>query len=160
MGMEQYTYHKIVKGHYLTPGETILTQRLIQTLPVLPDLDVRILQALQRGGKLDMDLWHGCDTTHCIAGWAVVIAGPVARKLEKMFIDAGLTTFATGTVAIELYKKAGLEIPDFHADTHTALEDLKRRAHKQIEAKHHDIHSVSVHRRRPVADSDSLAVVY
>ena len=33
---------------------------------------------------LYMDLWHTCPTTHCIAGWAIHLAGEPGRLLEEM----------------------------------------------------------------------------
>lgn len=52
-------------------------------VPVIPELDKRILDAVRSGGgKLDMSLWHTCETTHCRAGWAIVLAGDAGRALE------------------------------------------------------------------------------
>jgi hypothetical protein len=36
-----------------------------------------------------MATWHRCATTHCIAGWAVHLAGPEGYKLEKSLVDLG-----------------------------------------------------------------------
>ena len=33
---------------------------------------------------LYMNLWHTCPTTHCIAGWAIHLAGEPGRLLEEM----------------------------------------------------------------------------
>jgi hypothetical protein len=30
-----------------------------------------------------MDTWHTCETTHCIAGWAVHLAGAEGKALEE-----------------------------------------------------------------------------
>ena len=35
--------------------------------------------------SLDMSDVHGCDTTHCRAGWAVHLAGEAGYALEKRF---------------------------------------------------------------------------
>ena len=40
--------------------------------------------ALATEESLDMDNWHTCDTTHCIAGWAVTL-GNNGKELEKKF---------------------------------------------------------------------------
>ena len=39
--------------------------------------------ALATDDALHMGDWHKCDTTHCIAGWAVHLEGPVGYILEK-----------------------------------------------------------------------------
>jgi hypothetical protein len=35
----------------------------------------------EKDGALDMESWHTCDTTHCIAGWACHLA-PNGKELE------------------------------------------------------------------------------
>jgi hypothetical protein len=30
-----------------------------------------------------MSTWHTCDTTHCRAGWVVVLAGEAGKELES-----------------------------------------------------------------------------
>ncbi|MGX1693177.1 pentapeptide repeat-containing protein [Brevundimonas naejangsanensis] len=40
--------------------------------------------ALADDGALNMGDWHTCETTHCIAGWAVHQAGPAGYLLEEM----------------------------------------------------------------------------
>jgi len=34
-------------------------------------------------GCLDMSTWHTCETTHCLAGWAQVIAGDMKKDAEE-----------------------------------------------------------------------------
>ena len=38
--------------------------------------------ALAAPDALQMDSWHTCDTTHCVAGWAIAQAGEPGRLLE------------------------------------------------------------------------------
>ena len=38
--------------------------------------------ALADDNALRMDSWHACETTHCIAGWAIAQAGETGRLLE------------------------------------------------------------------------------
>ena len=46
-------------------------------------LDLRMLEILDRGdGKLDVDAWHTCETTHCRAGWTTKLAGEAGAALE------------------------------------------------------------------------------
>lgn len=40
--------------------------------------------ALASDDALEMDYWHTCDTTHCIAGWAIHQAGALGRLLERV----------------------------------------------------------------------------
>ena len=39
--------------------------------------------ALASDNALHMSTWHKCETSHCIAGWAIHLAGPVGYVLEK-----------------------------------------------------------------------------
>ena len=54
--------------------------------PVVADSPQRLLAvartALAKDSALDMAIWHRCETTHCIAGWAIHQAGELGRLLE------------------------------------------------------------------------------
>ena len=52
-------------------------------VPVVEQLDRKILSAIEAGGTLDMSKWHSCETTHCRAGWAITIAGEAGKDLEQ-----------------------------------------------------------------------------
>jgi len=41
--------------------------------------------ALAEPDALDMSIWHTCSTTHCVAGWAIHLAGEYGRDLEERF---------------------------------------------------------------------------
>ena len=41
-----------------------------------------VARAALQTDALDMDTWHTCETTHCIAGWAVHLAGEEGEALE------------------------------------------------------------------------------
>ena len=42
----------------------------------------KLLEAIKRPGcALNMTSWHGCETTHCIAGWTTTLA-PKGKELE------------------------------------------------------------------------------
>jgi hypothetical protein len=94
-------------------------------VPVIPDLNQRILAAVEKNPiLLDMRFWHrsqSCGTTHCIAGWAVTVAGRMGRNLEQHLRTE---------LAAELLFKASLhgEVPDFYAYDDTVLNDLRERA--------------------------------
>jgi len=36
------------------------------------------------GATLTMGKWHTCDTTHCLAGWAIHQAGTIGKTLESL----------------------------------------------------------------------------
>jgi hypothetical protein len=87
-------------------------------VPVVVDLDRRILDAVTTGGgALEMSRWHTCQTTHCRAGWAIMIAGEPGRKLEDKY-----GPFRAGAM---LYKASTGRLPDFFADNDDALADIK-----------------------------------
>jgi hypothetical protein len=44
--------------------------------------------ALATPDALDTKVWHKCETTHCIAGWAIHLAGAEGAELERMFGSA------------------------------------------------------------------------
>ena len=55
--------------------------------PVAVDAPQRLLAvaraALAEDSALDMEHWHTCKTTHCIAGWAIHLAGELGRVLQE-----------------------------------------------------------------------------
>jgi len=58
-------------------------------LPIADDAPQR-LQAVAAavldgdGATLAMGCWHTCDTTHCLAGWAIHQAGTIGKTLESL----------------------------------------------------------------------------
>ena len=91
-------------------------------IPAIPNIDAAILGALECGGALAMDTWHTCETTHCIAGWAVTLAGDAGRVLEK--------AVGSGTAGALIYAKSspGNRVPDFYASNERAMAELIERA--------------------------------
>jgi hypothetical protein len=72
----------------------------------IPDIRSKLLAAVSADGcKLDMQSWHTCDTTHCLAGWVVTIH-PQGKLLEYLF--------DTGTAAALILDACGEAIPDFY----------------------------------------------
>jgi hypothetical protein len=86
--------------------------------PKIPDLDKQILERVTNGGTLDMKDWHTCETTHCRAGWAVVIAGEAGKVLESML--------GPQTAATLIYHASTGSIPNFFASNDEAMEDLRK----------------------------------
>ena len=94
----------------------------LEGLPPLPKvarIDSKILAAIEAGGKLNMESWHECGTTHCRGGWAVTLAGEKGRALEK--------ATSTELAAILIYQKSrpGKPIPDFFASNEDAMADIR-----------------------------------
>lgn len=89
-------------------------------VPVVPDLHARVADKVAEG-LLDMDWWHTeCGTKHCLAGWAVVLAGERGRELEKD-ID-------TGPAGVLIYYASTGFIPDVAQDTAGAAREALARA--------------------------------
>jgi uncharacterized protein YjbI with pentapeptide repeats len=93
--------------------------------PVVPRIDAAILAALEAGGTLAMDTWHTCETTHCRAGWAIVLAGDAGRKLRSL-----TTPYLAGRLIYEA-SRPGMRCPDFFASDDAALADIRRCAVEQ-----------------------------
>lgn len=95
-------------------------------VPVVENLDLEIYEAIVAGlGNLSMSSWHSmsCNTTHCRAGWAIVLAGDEGWKLEDK-VGAALA----GTLIYAA--SSGAPIPNFYDNSKTALEDIAKRAGK------------------------------
>ncbi len=97
----------------------------LPTAPVVPDIDARILSAIEAGGELHMGAWHTCETTHCRAGWAVHLAGEAGYALER-----ATTPYLAGRLIYEA-SRPGVAAPDFFADNEAALADLRACAVEQ-----------------------------
>ena len=92
-------------------------------VPVIPDIDARILAAIERGGSLEMGSWHTCETTHCRAGWAIHLAGEAGYELERQSNaeNAGRMIYLASTG----------RVPHFYATNERALEDIRECAAAQ-----------------------------
>ena len=67
-----------------------------------------------------MDSWHTCETTHCMAGWAIHLAGEAGYALEKK-----VGSHRAGQL---IFDRSTQSCPHFYAPNARALEDLRRRA--------------------------------
>ena len=104
--------------------DTIYPDGLRASLAV-EGLDQKMLAAIEtQGGVLDMNDWHTCETTHCRAGWAVVLAGKTGLQAESYY--------GTNIAAALIYEASypGERIPDFFESSDTALEDIRQRANR------------------------------
>lgn len=102
-------------------------------VPVVEDLDTKILAAIDAGGALDMGAWHGCSwhgcrtihghscrTTHCRAGWAIHLAGVAGYDLER--------SHGPQVAAAMIYRASVGRVPDFFAIDAEALDDIRKGA--------------------------------
>ena len=58
-------------------------------LPIVDDAPQRLQSVAATvlsndGATLAMGKWHTCDTTHCLAGWAIHQAGTIGKTLESL----------------------------------------------------------------------------
>jgi hypothetical protein len=56
-------------------------------LPIAADAQERlraVATAALQPNALEMETWHTCETTHCMAGWAIHLAGEPGKIMEKM----------------------------------------------------------------------------
>jgi hypothetical protein len=54
-------------------------------VPVVEDLDRKVLAAVGDGEFLEMGTWHTCETTHCRGGWAIALCGEQGHALEQFY---------------------------------------------------------------------------
>jgi len=88
----------------------------------IPHIDAAILAAVDTGGNLEMGNWHTCQTTHCLAGWAITLAGEAGLTLEREYGPA-----AAGAL-IYAASSPDKRIPNFYATNADAMADLRARA--------------------------------
>ena len=79
----------------------------------------RVCEAPQ---ALEMSKWHTCETTHCLAGWAVVIH-PQGKLLESVY--------GTSAAAAMIFQVCEGEVPSFHSSNKAAMEWLKKEKNEQ-----------------------------
>jgi len=94
-----------------------LSGAVLPECPSVEDLCEKILQTVPDGG-LNMESWHTCGTTHCLAGWAVHLAGEEGVKLEK---ELG----ANAAGALIWHASIG-KIPNFYSSNKEAIEFLNQ----------------------------------
>lgn len=95
-------------------------------MPRIENIHQRVYEAASQEGALDMTRWHTCDTTHCRAGWVVMLAGEAGKALEEKY--------GTPNAASLIYAKSDPNIgmmPNFYCDNETALDDMKARAEQE-----------------------------
>lgn len=122
----------IVKGSDLLGPESAqsLINKGITTFPPSVDfIHQKVLHNAKIGG-LDMGDFHTCDTTHCIAGWAIHLAGDKGYYAEQKLDpeNAGAMIYLASDRQLE-------KIPNFYTDDESAMRELEYLAAKEIEEK-------------------------
>ena len=98
--------------------------------PVIPSIHAAVLVAASIPDALNMKNWHTCETTHCRAGWVVVLAGSAGKELEAKTS----TLFA----AMQIYKASSpirVSPTRFFETNEKAMEDMKRCASEEAALK-------------------------
>ena len=96
-------------------------------IPVVENLENKILVAVKSGDTLEMTSWHRCHTTHCRAGWAIHLAGASGYALEKR-----VGSSAAGAL---IYHASVGYVPNFYASNAEAFADIQSHATSGIEEK-------------------------
>jgi hypothetical protein len=73
-----------LSGADLCAKEGTLNPKISIGFDVDPELPLKVARAALGEGALNMGEWHSCNTTHCLAGWAVHLSGPAGYALEKV----------------------------------------------------------------------------
>lgn len=76
-----YLRDAVLNGAYL--GGVIGLKDIAFGITADPDLPKRVAAAaLATNTALEMSDWHTCQSTHCLAGWAIHLSGPAGYALE------------------------------------------------------------------------------
>lgn len=125
---------------YLLTGDFRRMQDIWERVPFIPDIDAQVLKRIEADpehfGMFEFHFKHNeegrpvrldaanpevadCGTTHCIAGWATVIAGKTALELEYHY--------GCDSVAAVIFAKATGSCPLFRNSNEAALKEMRER---------------------------------
>ena len=90
-------------------------------------LFTKIQSAIKFGGCLDMDSWHGCETTHCIAGWVTHLAGETGRVMENLLS----TPWAATLIILESCPYLEGKVPNFHLSNEDGMDFINECVDKE-----------------------------
>jgi uncharacterized protein YjbI with pentapeptide repeats len=93
-----------------------LSGAILPVAPTVHHLTAKILETIPDGG-LCMATWHTCETTHCLAGWAVHLAGDEGKALE--------TKFHTNAAGALIFHASIGKVPNFFASDEDAVKWLE-----------------------------------
>lgn len=89
-----FDYCKFPGTHFLSPvfGRATSAYKAdftgCKSFPFVSDAEQRLVDVAiiaTRPGNLVMGMWHGCNSAHCIAGWATHLAGPLGDHLVNLY---------------------------------------------------------------------------
>lgn len=93
------------------------------------NLFTKIKVAIDNGGELEMGDWHGCETTHCMAGWVTTLAGEAGKAAENF---AG-PSWAAALIINESCPYLDSKVPNFYASNEEAMNFINECAEKENE---------------------------
>ena len=101
-----------------------LTGAKIDDAPEVPNLCQAILTSVEANPEsFEMGHWHNaCGTTHCLAGWAVHLAGEAGHELESKV--------GTANAGIAIFLRSHGSVPNFYSDNDEALAWLQKEVAK------------------------------
>ena len=101
-------------------GSDLTNTKFSFDIPVVSNIDQKILDIIKKDENcLEMSQWHTCETTHCLAGWAVHLAGESGYQLEKL-----TTPYLAGRLIYEKSRGDGTS-PDFFNSNEGAIRELE-----------------------------------
>src|SRR5262249_25511822 len=91
--------------------------------PKIENIHQKVYAAASAPNALNMGDWHTCDTTHCRAGWVVLLAGDEGSALEDRIGTAAAASliYLASDPTIEKF-------PNFYCSNDAALADMKAMA--------------------------------
>ena len=95
-------------------------------IPKIKNIHQAIYEAISGDNALEMGNWHTCETTHCIAGWVVTLAGEAGKVMEGLMGTPAAAAFIYMASDPDLEK-----IPDFHCSNDEAMENAKKLAEQE-----------------------------
>ncbi len=95
----------------------------------IENLFIQIQSAIKSGGRLNMSEWHGCETTHCIAGWVINLAGETGRVMENLLG----TPWAAALLILESCPYLEGKVPNFHSSNEDGMKFINECVDKEKE---------------------------
>ena len=94
-----------------------LSEAILPDVVVDANLAAQILERVAAQPTcLDMKTWHTCETTHCLAGWAVTL------HTQGKLLESMIGTNAAGAL---IFNACCKEVPDFYDTKENAIDWLR-----------------------------------
>jgi len=108
-------------------GAILCDAKLPKTTKV-ENLFTKIKKAIDSGGILNMDNWHTCETTHCLAGWTTILADKEGKVADEKFG----TSLAAALIINESCPYLKGKVPDFYTNEEDAMEFINECVQKEL----------------------------